>query len=156
MTYHKLWFQQTASHLKVLRPFPPFSVVQNFIREYLPNLIDYMDGQGLDLSDPQHWWESIYIDGILELENSEGKTLRVAAGIIEQWRNANAALRLITTPAMAKLRRDSLNVSQHWLFYVSSRKPYPESLWIDLLYEQADTPPTETGCTIIEVTEPEA
>lgn len=73
----------------------------------------------------------------------------MAAGIIEQWRNANAALRLITTPAMAKLRRESLNVSQHWLFYVSSRKPYPESLWIDLLYEQADTPPQKRAVPLL-------
>ncbi|MCH9056290.1 hypothetical protein [Parathermosynechococcus lividus] len=154
MTYHKLWFQQTARQLQVLRPFPAFEIVQGFIHTYLPKLIDDMDGRGLDLTDPYHWWESIYIDGILELENSEGVTLSVAVGIIEQWRNANTALRMITTPRMVELRH-SLNLEQHWLFYVSSRKPYPESVWIDLLYEQADKPPPESRCCIIEVVEPD-
>jgi len=154
MTYHKLWFQQTARQLKVLRPFPAFQIVQSFVQTYLPKLIDDMDGRGLDLTDPYHWWESIYIDGILELENSEGRTVPVAVGIIEQWRSASTALRLVTTPQMAELRT-SLNLEQHWLFYVSSRKPYAEAVWIDLLYEQADKPSPESGCSLIEVVEPD-
>lgn len=150
MSYHKLWFNKTAQQFKVLQPLPEFHHAQTFIKANLPKLIDEMDSRGLDLRDPGNWWESLYIDAVIELENAEGQMFTIAVGIVDQWKPALAAHRIISSPKMMRFR-ETVGLDQHWLFYVTSRHPYSDDIWLDLLYEQIDQPVGNNRCILLEV-----
>ncbi len=148
--YHRLWFRQTARNLQLLQPYPEFTEIQSLVKRTMPRLITDLEAEGEDLNDPQVWWQALFMDAILLVESSNGDALKIAVGIQEKWKPALNAHRAISTPTFQNCR-DKLGLDQHWLFYVTSKYPYDEEVWIDLIYAQADREPPPSGCILLDV-----
>ncbi|AFY62658.1 hypothetical protein [Synechococcus sp. PCC 6312] len=150
MSYHKLWFRQTAKNLKLLHPYPEFSKIQGLVKSAMPQLITDLKAEGEDLNDPQVWWQALYMDALLLVENSAGESFKIAVGLQDKWKPALNAHRTISSPTFQKCR-ERLDIDQHWLFYVTSKYPYGEEVWIDLIYAQVDREPPPSTCVLLDV-----
>ncbi len=150
MSYHRLWFRKTARNLKLLQPYPQFSKIQSLVQNHMPRLITELQDGGEDLNDPQVWWQALFIDALLNVENSDGKTFTIGVGLQDKWKPALNAHRTISTPTFQTCRQE-LGIDQHWLFYVTSKYPYEEETWIDLIYAQIDRDPPSSGCILLDV-----
>jgi hypothetical protein len=150
MSYHKLWFRQTARNLQLLHPYPKFTEIKSLVKSIMPQLIADLHQEGEDLNDPQVWWQALFMDALILVENSAGENLKIAVGLQDKWKPALNAHRTICSTTFQKCR-DKLGIDQHWLFFVSSKSPYADDFWIDLIYTQVDREPPPTRCILLDV-----
>lgn len=150
MSYQAMWFRSAASQLQLLEPSLSLESIQAIVSTRLPFSVKEMELKGLDLEDPNSWWELIFIDGVIGIENAQGKLQRVAVHLIENWRTAVKTLKVIESRKFQMLRTD-LGIDQHWIIFTDAEKPYSNDYWIDILYGQIDREPSESGCVLIEM-----
>lgn len=140
MSYQAMWFRSAASQLKILDQSLDFSSVRAIISDRLPLLLQEIKGKGKDLEDPTYWWELVYIDGVIALENAQGKLMRVAIYMSDNWRLARTTLKIVQSRKFSMIRTD-LGINQHWIIYTEAKHPHSCAQWVDLLYEQIDQQP---------------
>lgn len=88
MSYQAMWFRSAASQLRLLDRALSFESVRAIVSDRLPLAVKKMELKGLDLEDPTHWWELLFIDGAITIENAQGKPIRVAIYLMDNWRTA--------------------------------------------------------------------
>ncbi len=150
MTYQAMWFRQSARKLRLLdfdEKNLPLDRVSSALERYLPDRVRQIDQQGLDADHNATWWELIFVDGLLDIENQEGKTLRVAVGVTSSDRHAHRALSLIRSSGFSQVRRE-LGIDRQWIVLVKADQPHTQDEWADFLYSWVDRPEEETGCAL--------
>lgn len=150
MSYQKMWFRSAASQLKILEQSLDFASVCEIISAHLPLLVAEIKGKGVDLEDPTYWWELVYIDGVVVLENAQGKLMRVAIYMSDNWRTSRTILRIIQSRTFLSIRND-LGINQHWIIYSEAKNPHCTAQWVDVLYAQIDLQPDVFGCVLVEM-----
>lgn len=150
MSYQAMWFRSAASQLRLLERGLSLESIRAIVSDRLPFSVKEMELKGLDLEDPNSWWELIFIDGVIGIENAQGKLQRVAVYLIDNWQTAVKALKVIESRKFQMLRTD-LGIDQHWIVFTEDRKPHSQDYWMDVLYGQIDQEPRESGCALIEM-----
>lgn len=150
MSYQAMWFRKAASQLRLLDWGENFENVRAMIDERFPLAVKKMKSKGLDLEDPNHWWELLFIDGLIKIENSQGEIFRVGIYLVKDWRAAEKTLEIIESRKFQTVRSE-LGIDQHWLILTDAKKPHSNDDWIDALYGQIDQEPRESGCALIEM-----
>jgi hypothetical protein len=145
-----MWFRSAASQLQLLEPGLSLKSVRAIVSDRLPLSVEEMESKGLDLQDPNSWWELLFIDGVIKIENAQGKLIRVAIYLIDNWRTAVKTLEVIQSRKFQMIRTD-LGIDQHWIVFTDAKNPHPNEWWIDLLYGQIDQEPSKSGCALIEM-----
>ena len=150
MSYQSMWFRNSASQLQLLERSVSFEIVRTIVSERLPLAVQEMESKDLDLEDPNQWWELLFIDGVIRIENASGKLFRVAVYLMDDWRAAVKTLSVIESRKFQAIRTD-LGIDQHWIVFTDARQHHSNDEWMDLLYEQIDRKPRESGCALIEM-----
>lgn len=150
MSYQSMWFRNSASQLQLLDRSVSFEIVRAIASDRLPLAVQEMESKDLDLEDPNHWWELLFIDGVIRIENAAGKLLRVAVYIMDDWRAAVKILSVIESRKFQAIRTD-LGIEQHWIVFTDTRQPHSNDEWMDVLYGQLDQKQRESGCALIEM-----
>ena len=150
MSYQSMWFRSAASQLRLLDRALNFESVKEIVSDRLPLAVKEMELKGLDLEDPNYWWELLFIDGVIGLENAQGKLFRVVIHLLDNWRTAVKTLQVIESRKFQMLRTD-LRIDQHWIVFTDAKKPHPYEYWVDVLYGQIDQEPSSSGCVLIEM-----
>ncbi len=150
MSYQSMWFRSAASQLQLLEQSLSFESVRAIVSDRLPILVKEMESKGLDLEDPTYWWELLFIDGAIKIENVQGKQQRVAIYLTNHWRMAVKTLAVIESRKFQMIRTD-LGVDQHWIIFTDTKHPHSHDYWMDVLYGQIDTKPSKSGCALIEM-----
>lgn len=140
MSHQAKWFRQTAHELRLLH-FHKLDLsiprLQGVVETVLPNAVAKAHQQKLDLTHPATWWEIVYTDALLYIENQEGKRLRVAVHVTPSERHAQRVYHTLQMPDYA-LVREKLIVHRHWVLVVEKDTPHSAAQWVDILYENAD------------------
>ena len=145
-----MWFRNSASQLQLLDRSVSFEIIRAIASDRLPLAVQEMESKDLDLEDPNHWWELLFIDGVIRIENASGKLSRVAIYVIDDWRTAVKTLKVIQSRKFQAIRTN-LGIDQHWVVFTDARQPHSNDEWMDLLYGQVDQELNESGCTLIEM-----
>jgi hypothetical protein len=150
MSYQVMWFTSAVSQLKLLDRSLSFEIIQEIVKIRLPLAVQEMELKGLDSEDPDSWKELIFIDGVIKIENAEGKLQRVAICLMDDWRTATKTLNIVKSRKFQVVRTD-LGVDQHWILFTDAKQPHSNDYWMDVLYGQIDREPSELGCALIEM-----
>lgn len=150
MSYQSIWFRRSPSQLQLLERSLSFESVREIISDRLPLAVKEMELKGLDPEDPNSWWDLLLIDGVIRLENAQGKPSRVAICVMDNWRTVVKTLGIVKSKKFQIIRTD-LGIDQHWIVFTESKKPYPNEDWMDVLYGQIDQEPSQSGCVLIEM-----
>jgi hypothetical protein len=150
MSYQSIWFKRSASQLQLLERSLNLESVREIIGDRLPLAIKELELKGLDPEDPNSWWDLLFIDGVIRLENAQGKPSRVAICVMDNWRTVVKTLQIVKSKKFQIVRTD-LGIDQHWIVFTESKKPYSNEDWMDLLYGQIDQEPSQSGCALIEM-----
>lgn len=150
MSYQAMWFRSAASQLRLLDRALSFESVKEIVSDRLPLAVKEMELKGLDLEDPTHWWELLFIDGAIAIENAQGKPIRVAIYLMDNWRTAVKTLLVIESRKFQMIRTD-LGIDQHWIVFTDAKEPHSNEYWVDVLYGQIDIEPRQSGCALIEM-----
>lgn len=150
MSYQAIWFRSVANQLRLLDRSLRFESVRAIVGDRLPLLIKEMELKGLDLEDPTHWWESLFIHGVIRIENAQGKPISVAIYLMDNWRTAVKTLEIVECRKFQMIRTD-LGIDQHWIVFTDAKEPHSNEYWVDVLYGQIDQEPRKSGCALIEM-----
>ena len=150
MSYQAMWFISAASQLQLLDRSLSFEIIREIVKIHLPLAVQEMELKGLDSEDPHSWKELIFIDGVIKIENAEGKLQRVAICLMEDWWTATKTLKLVKSRKFQRIRTD-LGVDQHWILFTDAKEAHSNDYWMDALYGQIDREPSESGCALIEM-----
>jgi hypothetical protein len=147
----RLRFQSLAARLKISELTAKDLNRDHLLKvakKYLPQRVEWAIKKRYDLEDPFTLWEVLFIDGIIALENQEGKSIRVAVSLVQDETKAHNLIYQAKTKSNVLLRQE-LKVEQYWVF-VLKWKGFPEDEeWVDILYQEIDEEPTSTGCRVI-------
>jgi hypothetical protein len=103
----------------------------------------------LDLTDSFTLWEILGIDGVILLENKEGKSIRVGVSLSDKEKNARNLVFSLKNQ-QGSLLREALNIQQYWVFLVKWKDfPQTSEEWVDILYREIDELPSYSGCRLI-------
>lgn len=149
MSYQSMWFINAASQLQLLDRSLSFEIIREIVKTRLPLAVQEMDLLGLDSEDPNSWKELIFIDGTIKIENVQGKFQRVAVCLMDDWRTAAKALKVVRSRKFQMIRTD-LGIDQHWILFTDAKQAHSNDYWLDVLYGQIDRP-NELGCALIEM-----
>lgn len=150
MSYQSIWFRKAASQLQLLDRGLSFDSVRAIISDRLPLAVQEMQSKGIDLEDPASWWELLFINEVIKVENAQGKQVRVAVCLLDDWKVAVKTLAVIESKKFEMIRTD-LGIDRHWIVFADSKSPYPNDLWIDVIYGQIDLEPSKSSCASIEM-----
>jgi hypothetical protein len=150
MSYQVMWFISAASQLKLLDRSLSFETIREIIKIRLPLAVQEMELKGLDSEDPNSWKELIFIDGVIKIENAEGKLQRVAICLMDDWRTATKTLNILKSRKFQMVRTD-LGVDQHWILFTDAKQSHANDYWMDVLYGQIDRESGGSGCALIEM-----
>jgi len=150
MSYKAIWFRKSASQLQLLDQSVSFDMVRVIVSDRLPLAVKEMESKGLDLDDPALWWQPLSIDGVIKIENAQGKLFRVAIYLTSDDRTAEKVLETIASKKFRAIRTD-LGIDQHWVVLTDTKKPHSDEEWMDLLYGQIDRSSGTSGCTLLEM-----
>ena len=150
MSYQSMWFINSASQLQLLDRSLSFEIIREIVKTRLPLAVQEMDLLGLDSEDPNSWKELIFIDGVIKIETAQGKQIRVAICLMDDWRTAAKALEVVRSRKFQIIRTD-LGIDQHWILFTDSKQAHSNDYWLDVLYGQIDRDPNELGCALIEM-----
>lgn len=147
----RLRFQAVATRLKISELTAEDLNRDHLLRvakKYLPKRVEWAIKKRYDLEDPFSLWEILSIDGIISLENQEGKSIRVAVSLVQDETKAHNLVYQGKAKSNVLLRQE-LKIEQYWVF-VLKWKGFPEDEeWVDILYREIDEPPTSNGCRVI-------
>lgn len=149
MSYQAIWFKTAAKQLQIIDFSLSFSSLQTIVGDRLPLLVQEMKRKRVDLDDPSYWWEALFINQLIVIENAQGKQLRVAVYLSDDWKVVQTTLKIVEFPKFQSVRVD-LGIDQHWIIYVD-RTPLSVEEWCDLLYTNIDIEASASGCKVIEV-----
>lgn len=149
MSYQSMWFRSAASQLRLLDRSLSFEIIRAIVSDRLPFAIEEMELKGLDLEDPTHWWELLFIDGVIRIENAQGKLIRVAIYLTDNWKVAVKTLEVVESKKFQMLRTD-LGIDQHWIVFADAKTPHSNDYWMDVLYGQIDQEQSLSGCALVE------
>ena len=150
MSYQAIWFRRAASQLRLIDRESNFELVKEMVSDRLPLAFNKMKSKGLDLEDPNHWWELLFVNGLIKIENSQGEVFRVAIYLVNDWRVAEKTLEIVESRKFQAIRAQ-LGIDQHWIVLTDAKKPHSNDDWTDVLYGQIDQEPRESGCALIEM-----
>ena len=150
MSYQAMWFVNAASQLQLLDRSLSFETIREIVKIHLPLAVQEMELKGLDSEDPHSWKELIFIDGVIKIETAEGKPIRVAICLMDDWRTATKTVKVVRSRKFQMIRTD-LGIDQHWIFFSDNKQDYSNEYWMDVLYGQIDREPSESGCALIEM-----
>ena len=150
MSYQAIWFRKSVSQLRLLDRSVSFETVRTIVSDRLPLAVKDMESKGLDLEDTDHWWESLFINGVISIEDAQGKLFKVAIYLVNDRRVAEKALETVESTKFRTIRND-LRIDQHWIVLTDAKKPHSDDEWMDVLYEQIDRSSGKSGCALIEM-----
>lgn len=150
MSYQVIWFRKSVNQLQLLDRSVSFEIVRTIVSERLPLAVKDMEAKGLDPEDTDHWWESLFINGVIKIENAQGKLFKVAIYLVNDPKVAEKALETVESKKFRIIRTD-LGIDQHWIVLTDARKPHSDDKWMDVLYEQIDRNSGKSGCALIEM-----
>ncbi len=150
MSYQVIWFRKSVNQLRLLDRSVSFETVRSIVSERLPLAVQDMESKGLDLEDTDYWWKSLLINGVINIENAQGKLFKVAIYLVNDRRIAEKALETVESKKFRIIRTD-LGIDQHWIILTDAKKPYSDDEWMDVLYEQIDQSSGRSGCALIEM-----
>lgn len=150
MSYQSMWFINSASQLQLLDRSLSFEIIREIVKIHLSLSVQEMELKGLDSEDPHSWKELIFIDGVIKIETAEGKPIRVAICLMDDWRTATKTLKVVKSRKFQMIRTD-LGIDQHWILFTDAKQAYSNDYWMDVLYGQIDREPSESGCALIEM-----
>ena len=150
MSYQAMWFISAASQLQLLDRSLSFEIIREIVKIHLPLAVQEMELKGLDSEDPHSWQELIFIDGVIKIETAEGKLIRVAICLMDDWRTATKTVKVVRSRKFQMIRTD-LGIDQHWILFSDNKQAYSNDYWMDVLYGQIDREPSESGCALIEM-----
>ncbi len=150
MSYQVIWFRKSVNQLRLLDRSVSFETVRAIVTERLPLAVQDMESKGLDLEDTDYWWKSLLINGVIKIENAEGKLFKVAIYLVNDRRIAEKSLETVESKKFRIIRTD-LGIDQHWIILTDAKKPYSDDEWMDVLYEQIDQSSGRSGCALIEM-----
>lgn len=150
MSYQSIWFKNAASQLQLLDRGLSFESIRAIVSDRLPLAVKEMQAKGIDLADPASWWELLFINAVIKVENAQGKQVRVAICLLDDWKVAVKTLAIIESKKFEMLRTD-LGLDRHWIVFADSKTPYANDIWMDIIYGQIDIEPSKSGCALIEM-----
>ena len=145
-----MWFRKSVSQLQLLDGSVNFETVRSIASERLPLAVKDMESKGLDLEDTDYWWKLLFINGVIKIENAQGKLFKVAIYLVNDRRVAEKALETVESKKF-RIIRNELKIDQHWIVLTDTNKPYSDDDWMDVLYEQIDRSSGKSGCALIEM-----
>ncbi|MGI0481098.1 hypothetical protein ACN4EE_09930 [Geminocystis sp. CENA526] len=147
-----LRFQTLASQLRVLAFNAPDLNVEHLLfvaKQYLPKRFLWAKNKRHDLSDIFVLWDVLNIDAVMELENEEGKLIRVGVSLLENQHKGFDRIYELKSRNGYSIRK-ALKLEQYWVFAVKWKDfPKDQGEWIDILYREIDAPVNHSGCRLI-------
>jgi hypothetical protein len=147
----RLRFQTVASRLNIsdltAKDLNPNHLL-NVAKKYIPQRVNWAIKKRYDLQDPVTLWEIFSLDGVISLENQDGKLTRVAVSLVEDENKAYNLLHQAKAKPNVLLRKE-LNIEQYWVLVVKWKNFPEDGEWIDLLYQEIDETPNSSGCRVI-------
>ena len=146
-----LRFRTVASRLQLLEyqhPDLAFELVSNLVATQLTNRWEKAIARRRDLEDPYTVWELLYIDAVINIEDCQGKFIRVGISLVTEENRAYRILKQVQKPAFNKVRK-SLKIYRYWMFYVEPKRFPTDGEWVDILYSEIDKLNRESGCKLI-------
>ncbi len=147
----RLRFRAIASQIQILDLTAKDlngKALYNIAKTYLPKRLDFAIKQRQDLEDLANLWEILGIDAVIAIEDQQGKLTRVGISLLDNESKAQNLFYDMKGKKRSLIRQD-LNIEQYWVIVVQP-KNFPEvEEWIDILYQEIDEPPTESGCRLI-------
>ncbi len=150
MSYQAIWFRKSINQLRLLDRSVSFETVRAIVSDRLPHAVKDMESKGLDLEDTDYWWESLFITGVIKIENAEGKLFKVAIYLVNDRKVAEKVLETVESKKFRIIRTD-LGIDQHWIVLTDAKKPHSDNEWMDVLYEQIDRNSGRAGCALIKM-----
>lgn len=150
MSYQVIWFRKSISQLRLLDNSISFETVRSVASKHLPLVVKDMELKGLDPEDTDNWWKSLFISGVIKIENAQGKLFKVAVYLVTDQKVAEKALQTVESKKFRVIRTD-LGIDQHWIVLTDANKPYSDDKWMDVLYEQIDQKSGRSGCASIKL-----
>ena len=150
MSYQVIWFRKSINQLRLLDNSISFETVRSVASKHLPLVVKDMESKGLDPEDTDNWWESLFINGVIKIENAQGKLFKVAVYLVNDQKVAEKALQTVESKKFRVIRTD-LGIDQHWIVLTDANKPYSDDKWMDVLYEQIDQKSGSSGCASIKL-----
>ncbi|MGY6531001.1 MAG: hypothetical protein ACXITR_13840 [Cyanobacterium sp.] len=147
-----LRFQTVASQLRVLAFNAPdlnAKHLLNTAQKYLPNRVAWAMNKRHDFSDVSVLWDVLTIDAVIELENQDGKLIRVGISLLESEQKGCDRTYDLKSNRWYGIRKE-LKLEQYWVLVVKWKDfPQDKGEWIDILYREIDTPVDNSGCRLI-------
>jgi len=150
MSYQVIWFRKSINQLRLLDRSVSFETVRAIVSDRLPLAVKDMESKGLDLEDTDYWWESLFITGVIKIENAEGKLFKVAIYLVNDRKVAEKVLETVESKKFRIIRTD-LGIDQHWIVLADAKNPHSDDEWMDVLYEQIDRNSGRAGCALIKM-----
>ena len=150
MSYQVIWFRKSINQLRLLDNSISLETVRSVASKHLPLVVKDMELKGLDPEDTDNWWKSVFINGVIKIENAQGKLFKVAVYLVNDQRVAEKALQSVESKKFRVIRTD-LGIDQHWIVLTDANKPYSDDKWMDVLYEQIDQKSGSSGCALIKL-----
>lgn len=123
MSYQFMWFRSASRQLQLLEQGLRLESVRAIVSG-LPLALKKMESKGLDLEDPDSWWELLFINEVIKIENAQGKLQRVAICLIDNWQTAVKTLAVIESRKFQIIRTD-LGIDQDWIVFNNAKNPFP-------------------------------
>lgn len=146
-----LRFQTLASQLNVLAFNAPDLNAEHLLsvaKEFLPKRVAWAGKRRYDLTDIFVLWDVLNIDAVMELENEEGKLIRVGVSFVgNEDKGCDRVYDLKSRSGYGI--RQALKLEQYWVFAVNWKYFPCQDEWIDILYREIDTPVNHSGCRLI-------
>lgn len=150
MSYQVIWFRKSINQLQLLDSSVSFEIARSVASKHLPLVVKDMESKGLDPEDTDNWWESLFINGVIKIEDAQGKLFKVAVYLVNDQKVAEKALETVESKKFRVIRTD-LGIDQHWIVLTDANKPYSNDKWMDVLYEQIDQNSGRSGCALIKL-----
>ncbi|MGY6528528.1 MAG: hypothetical protein ACXITR_01235 [Cyanobacterium sp.] len=147
-----LRFQTMASQLRVLA-FKASDLNADYLlsvaQEYLPRRVRWATNKRHDFSDVAVLWDVLNIDAVIELENEDGKLVRVGISLVESEQKGCDRIYDLKSRRWYGIR-EALKLEQYWVLAVKWKDfPKDNGEWVDILYSEIDTPVDNSGCRLV-------
>ncbi|WP_069790988.1 hypothetical protein A5482_015155 (plasmid) [Cyanobacterium sp. IPPAS B-1200] len=147
-----LRFQAVASQLRVLAFNAPdlnAKYLLSVAQQYSPKRVTWAIYKRHDFSDVLVLWDVLNIDAVIELENQDGKLVRVGISLVESEQKGSERIYELKSRRWYGIRQ-GLKLEQYWVLVLKWKDfPKDKGEWIDILYHEIDTPVDHSGCRLI-------
>ncbi|MGY6528539.1 MAG: hypothetical protein ACXITR_01290 [Cyanobacterium sp.] len=147
-----LRFQAVASQLRVLAFRASDLNAEHLLsvaEQYLSKRVTWARNKRHDFSDVLVLWDVLNIDAVIELENQDGKLVRVGISLLESEQKGRDRIYDLKSRRWYGIRQ-ALKLEQYWVLAVKWKDfPKDRGEWIDILYREIDTAVDHSGCRLI-------